>query len=89
MDKYYVYKNLNIQAGPQFDFSLHSVREEYTRTSIALGVGAGYDINANIFVEARYTFQLNDYYTGDVDITTKTNMFLIGVGCKLDFLVKE
>ena len=38
------------------------------------------NINENIFVQARYVFQLNNHYTGDADIDIDVNSFTLGVG---------
>lgn len=78
--KYYVSDDFNIQFGPHLDFTLEDVPTDFTGFGISLTAGLGYDINENIFVEGRYAFQLNDYYTGNLDITTTTNSLMIGVG---------
>lgn len=82
MAKYYVTDAINIQAGPHFDIAAGSLPTDFTSLGISLGAGLGYDINEEYFVEARYSFQLNDYYTGDLDIKSTTNSLLVGVGYK-------
>ena len=84
MGKYYLSDQFNIQAGPHFDFSLEKVPEDYTGFGFSFGAGLGYDIDENFFVEGRFIFQINDYYTGPVDIDTSTNLLMIGIGYKLD-----
>lgn len=82
MAKYYANEKLNIQLGPHFDISTEEVPDDFTGFGISIGAGLGYDINENFFVEGRYSFQLNDYYTGDLDIETTTNTLMIGLGYK-------
>ncbi|MBU2927241.1 porin family protein [Winogradskyella psychrotolerans] len=80
MAKYYVAEGFNIQAGPQFVFSLEETGDDYSSIEIDLGIGVGYDINENFFIEARYALQLNNSYTGDEDLTAKANYINVGVG---------
>lgn len=82
MVKYYVSEKFNIQAGPHFDIATESVPEDFTSIGISLAAGLGYDLSENFFIEGRYSFQLNDYYTGDLDLETTTNSLLIGIGYK-------
>ncbi|MDY8136398.1 porin family protein [Aquimarina sp. 2201CG5-10] len=84
MAKYYVSENsgFNIQAGPQITYTLEDVADDFTKFNIGLGAGVGYDITENIFVESRYVFQLNNYYTGSADITSRINFLNFGVGYK-------
>lgn len=84
MGKYYVSDSFNLQAGPQFTFSLEETPDDFSSIAIALGFGAGYDINENFFIEARYSFQLNNYYTGSEDLTAKENYLTFGIGYKFN-----
>ncbi|WP_228851895.1 porin family protein [Aegicerativicinus sediminis] len=95
--KYKIIQGLNIQAGPQIDYSVKEYpiddvlgfaddfgfdisEDDFTRLGISAALGLGYDINERIFIESRYTFQLNDVYTGDLDISIKGNILNVGVG---------
>ena len=98
--KYYLTKNINIQAGPHFDILTNSLADEltsgssldeliadvlndnYTRVGISLTTGLGYDIGTHFFMEARYAFQLNDYYTGDLGVSATANTLMVGLGYK-------
>ncbi|HLT52486.1 MAG TPA: porin family protein [Flavobacteriaceae bacterium] len=82
MAKYYVAEGLNLQAGPQIGFHFEETGDDFSSFNFSLGAGAGYDIDENFFVEARYAFQLNDYYTGDADASSKINFLSVGVGYK-------
>ena len=62
------------------DFGFDIEDDDFTRLGISAAVGLGYDITERFFVESRYTFQLNDVYTGDLDISIKGNIFNVGVG---------
>jgi len=82
--KYAVSDEFNIQAGPQFGFVggdfgdyLDSF-DDTTKMNIQLAIGAGYDIDENFSVQARYGFQLNNHYTGDADADLKINAFTVG-----------
>ena len=84
--KYNVSEKFNIQLGPQVGFvggdfgdGLDDI-DDTTKVNFQLAIGAGYNINENIFVQARYGFQLNNHYTGDADIDIDVNSFTLGVG---------
>lgn len=89
--KYYVAEGFNLQLGPQIGFiggddadaaeSLFG--EDYTSTNLKLAIGAGYDFTENIFAQARYGFQVNNHYTGDIDDVTFTiNSITLSIGYK-------
>lgn len=80
--KYYVAEGFNVQAGPQVTFSLEETVDDFSSIDFGLGIGAGYDIDENFFVEARYTFQVNNSYTGNADIEARANYLNIGLGYK-------
>ena len=80
MAKYYVADKLNLQAGPQFVFSLEDTPEDFSSIGFHLGAGVGYDITENFFAEARYSFQINNSYTGSEDVTARANYLTIGLG---------
>ncbi|WP_350291433.1 porin family protein [uncultured Croceitalea sp.] len=56
MAKYPISDQFNIQAGPQINYLLEDV--DQGAFGLDLGVGAGFDIDANWFVEARYAFEI-------------------------------
>ena len=72
MFKYEVADSFTVQAGPQIDYILEDIPDGELGVDLALG--AGYQIDDNWFVEARYGFQVTrggDF--GDlVDINTLT-----------------
>ena len=80
MLKYYVAPKVNFQAGPQFVFSLEDVPDDFTGIEFDLAGGVGVDIVAGLFAEARYSFQLNNSYTGSEDVKVRGNYLTIGVG---------
>lgn len=85
MAKYY-FGDIGIyaQAGPQIRYVLEEQAENYTNLGIDLGIGAGYDITEELFVEIRYAFQLNDHYTGSGDASAKYNTLNLGVGYRFN-----
>ena len=80
MFKYYVAPKVNFQAGPQFVFSLEELPDDISGIEFDLAGGLGVDIIGGLFAEARYSFQLNNSYTGPEDIKIRGNYLTIGVG---------
>ena len=70
--KYNVTEEINVQLGPQLGFNSGDVVDAYdvltdgdfSKIDLAVAFGAGYDINENIFVQARYALGLNNHFTG-------------------------
>ena len=74
---------LNIQAGPQFTYILEDLgffKDDINKLNIGAGAGLGYDFTENLFLEARYIFQLNDYFKIDNAPKIKTNYLNLGFG---------
>ncbi len=80
--KFYIDDKFNVQAGPQFVFSTEDTPDDFSSIEFDLAGGLGYDITDNIFAEARYTFQINNSYTGDEDIKVRGNYLMVGIGYK-------
>ena len=80
MTKYYVSEKFNLQGGLQFNLSLEETSDDISAFTFGLGLGTGYDITEDFLITARYAFQLNDSYTGEGDISSKTNLLNIGLG---------
>ncbi|MBC3847802.1 porin family protein [Winogradskyella echinorum] len=85
--KYNVSEEFNIQLGPQIGFiggdvgdAIDDFDDDGTKLNLQLAIGAGYNISEELFVQARYGFQLNDHYTGDEDASFKISGFSAGVG---------
>jgi len=85
--KYQVSEEFNIQAGPQIGFAggdivdfYDDLTDDFSKLNLQLAVGVGYDISEELFVQARYGFQLNDHYTGDDDASIKFNSLNATVG---------
>ncbi|MDV7187481.1 outer membrane beta-barrel protein [Lutibacter sp. TH_r2] len=69
----------SIIAGPQLTYTLEKTIDEVRKVNIGVGAGASFDISEKVFVEAKYTLQLNDYYkTNQID--SKLNFLNIGLG---------
>jgi hypothetical protein len=82
MGKYYVANKFSLQAGPQLVFSLEETIEDFSSVEFDLAFGLGFDITDAFFLEGRYTFQLNNSYTGPEDVTVRGNYLTLGVGYK-------
>jgi len=79
--KYYVSEKFNLLAGPQITYTLENeVGDDVTKLNLGLGLGLGYDFTEKLFVQSRYAFQLNDYYTGNEDLSSKIGFLNIGLG---------
>jgi hypothetical protein len=82
--KYYVFRGLNIQAGPQFGFVVDDNIEEVTfglleaETSDVSGViGLGYDLPFGLRVDGRYNFGLTEVIKG---VDGKNSVFTLALG---------
>jgi opacity protein-like surface antigen len=80
--EYAITPKLHFQAGPQLVFSLEDLPDDITGVEFDLAGGIGYDITDAFFAEARYTFQVNNSYTGPEDIKIRGNYLTIGLGYK-------
>lgn len=80
--EYAVTPKLHFQAGPQLVFSLEDVPEDFTGVEFDLAGGLGFDITDAFFAEARYTFQINNSYTGAEDVSVRGNYLTLGLGYK-------
>ena len=92
--KYYVGSSaFNIQAGPQASIILDEVYGPVSKFGLDLALGAGYDINTDFFVFARYSFEVTNrtsegfqVYSPDVmteqtiEAETRYNALNIGLG---------
>ena len=82
LGKFAISEKFNLQAGPQLVFSLEDSIENYSSVEFDIAGGLGYDITDDFFVEARYTFQINNSYTGSEDIKVRGNYLTVGLGYK-------
>lgn len=82
LGKFAISEKFNFQVGPQLVFSLEDTPEDFSSVEFDIAGGIGYDINEDFFVEARYTFQINNSYTGSEDVKVRGNYLTIGMGYK-------
>ncbi|MER3374128.1 MAG: porin family protein [Allomuricauda sp.] len=82
LGKFAISEKFNLQAGPQLVFSLEDTPEDFSSVEFDLAGGIGYDIDDDFFIEARYTFQINNSYTGSEDVKVRGNYLTVGVGYK-------
>ena len=91
MVQYYIENSgFYLQAGPQGTIVLED--DPWTNAfGLDAAFGAGYHINENFFIEARYGFELTNRYSKeikdqadqyDVDLDSGVDTFMIGVGYK-------
>jgi len=92
MAKYYIIDKLYAQVGPQFSLSTNAdeikdllglVNAEDTVRSIGVdvGFGAGYEVLENLAVQARFSTELTNRYTGlaNTSLSLKASNFYVGV----------
>ena len=82
LGKFAISEKFNFQAGPQLVFSFEDTPEDFSSVEFDIAGGVGYDIDEDFFIEARYTFQINNSYTGDEDVKVRGNYLTVGVGYK-------
>lgn len=82
MGKFYIADKLNFQAGPQFVFTLEDMPDDFSSVEFGLAGGLGFDITEQFFLEGRYSFQINNSYTGPEDIKLRGNYLTLGAGFK-------
>jgi hypothetical protein len=82
--KYYVFRGLNIQAGPQFGFVVDDNIEEVTSglleaetTDVSGVIGLGYDLPFGLRVDGRYNFGLTEVIKG---VDGKNSVFTLALG---------
>jgi opacity protein-like surface antigen len=73
--KFGVGEDFNLLVGPQVTYTLEEIQPDFTKFNLGLSFGASYDIKENFFVQANYTAQINNYYTGSLDIKSRLNFF--------------
>lgn len=82
LGKFAISEKFNLQVGPQLVFSLEDTPEDISSVEFDIAGGIGYDIDEDFFVEARYTFQINNSYTGSEDVKLRNNYLTVGLGYK-------
>ncbi len=86
--KYYLFKGLNVQAGPQFGFVVDDdvyvpnngggfSKEKVEQSDVSGVIGAGYDLPLGLRIDARYNFGFKDVLE---DTKSKNNVFSLAVG---------
>ncbi len=85
MVKYYAAPKFNLQFGPQFTFDLEEnpFPNEYNSTNFGLALGAAYEFTEKLFVEGRYSFQVNNHLKNAPDgYSVRANYLNLGLGYK-------
>jgi hypothetical protein len=84
--KYYIFKRLNIQAGPQFGSVINDSFETNLESFDVSGVvGLGVDLPLNLRLTGRYNFGLNDIgfigpYGGSITTNAKNSVYSLTAG---------
>jgi opacity protein-like surface antigen len=84
MAKFRIGEGFSILVGPQITYYVEESVPDVTNFNIGLGAGVGYDLSDNFFIDAKYTLQLNNTYTGSSDFTAKANYLNIGLGYRFN-----
>ena len=77
-------EKLILQTGPQFVFALERQPTDVSGFQFNFGFGARYNMDGDLFIDARYAPQFSNSYRGQQDITLKNNIFSIGLGYTLN-----
>jgi hypothetical protein len=94
MLKFYTIGGLNIQLGPQFGFLLDGERkynsflgsgseditDYYKKSDLSVSVGAGYDFNFGLGLEARYNLGVKDINNAANGEEARSRIFLVSLG---------
>ena len=88
MAQYYIAESgFFVQAGPQGTISLEDNLGVVNSFGLDLALGAGYAINENFFVEAKYSIEITNRLSDEVrdmfpDTKLKLNSLMVGLGYK-------
>ncbi len=88
--KYYLLETgFNLLAGPQVTIITDDLPGTVKAVGVDLGFGAGYDLNANFFLQAKYFFELTNRFDESVmglpegaQFDYAVNTFFVGLGYK-------
>jgi len=78
MARYHVSEEFSLLAGPQIGFAAGDIPDalddafgdDFSSMNLQLAIGAAYDVTENIFIQARYGFQLNEHVDGIGSVNT-------------------
>ena len=71
--KYYIADSFNLQAGPQFDLVIDIptfAKDLVNEFGVSLALGAGFDVNDKLSLQAKYTFGLNNRINDEISEST-------------------
>lgn len=80
--KYRFSEKTSLLAGPQIGYISDGDARFVNNFSFGLSGGLRYDFSEKLYGMVRYTYQLNDLYTGPFDTSYKIDMASIGIGFK-------
>jgi opacity protein-like surface antigen len=81
--KYYVTNHLSLVAGPQGTVTV-GMKTPYNSFGLDFGAGAAFDITDNLYLQARYNFELTNSRLNNVeaDRSSRYNTIFAGIGYK-------
>lgn len=79
LGSYNVAESFQILFGPSFNYLLEDVFSDYGKFGIFATLGGKYNISDKVSAQAKYGIQLNDFYKGSADVSSKVNYLLIGI----------
>ncbi len=85
--KFYIADSkFHILAGPQANIILEETGDDTKALGLDATFNAGYDINERFFVDARYSLELTNEISSDIegadDVKARCNTFQVGIGYK-------
>lgn len=82
--KWYFVPKININAGPQMMWTLKNVPSDARNFNIGMSGGLGFEFTKDLTLEARYTYQTNDYLKDSSRSTNSTiNYLTVGIAYNL------
>lgn len=79
--RYYVLDHLSLVGGPQGSIIV-GMKTPYNTFGIDFGAGAAFDITNNLYIEARYNFELTGSRLNESDQSSRYNSIFAGIGYK-------
>lgn len=80
LGSYQATEEFSLLFGPTLNIILEDVANGYQTLGIFVAFGGNYNITENIYAQAKYNIQLNDYYNGNADVSSKVNFLMVGIG---------
>lgn len=68
-------KKFGLIVGPQFSFELQKTPDDFNYVNYGVQFGTSYDFDKNFALQWGYYMQINNFYKGDLDLSSRSNYF--------------